>query len=318
MDTTIPLSVSVAALLGEWANWLKNLRKMSPHTLAAYQSDVQHFLAFQNNHHGKMLAVDEVDTLTVRDFRAWLAFRSTQDYEHRSTARALSVVRSFYRFLTRQGRPANAAIAVIRSPRIKVGLPRPLSVEETAYLIDDIGHLSSEPWIGSRNRALFTLLYACGLRLGEALTLKRSQVSGESDVLLVEGKGKRQRHVPLLPEARQALLDYIALCPYSLSADTPLFTGAKGGKLNPGMAQKTMRHYKRFTGLSETATPHALRHSCATHLMSNSGDLRGIQELLGHASLTTTQVYTDVDTVRLLKVYQNAHPRARKTEKPDI
>jgi integrase/recombinase XerC len=169
---------------------------------------------------------------------------------------------------------------------------------------------------------LFTLLYSCGLRLGEALSLTRKQAPLDSETLLIQGKGKRERLVPVLPIIAQALQEYIRLCPFALTPDGPLFVGAKGGKLHPGIAQKSMRNYRRAIGLPETATPHALRHSCATHLMTASGDLRGIQELLGHASLSTTQVYTDVDTARLMKVYNSAHPRAnlgvssttRKTE----
>lgn len=306
---TLPL------LLTQWIDWLQDARKMSPHTVAAYKGDIQQFLAFQNGHHGKVLSIEDLTHLTIRDFRAWLAYRSGQRYEHRSTARALSVIRSFFRFLTKHGHASNPALASIRSPRLKVGLPRPLTIDQAKSLIDDIDILEEEPWIGCRNRALFTLLYSSGLRLGEALSLTRKQAPLESDTLLIRGKGKRERMVPVLPIISQTLQEYIRLCPYVLAPDGPLFIGAKGGKLNPAIAQKSMRTYRRAIGLPETATPHALRHSCATHLMSASGDLRGIQELLGHASLSTTQVYTDVDTARLMKVYENAHPRAKKEVK---
>ena len=232
-------------------------------------------------------------------------------YGHRSTARALSAVRSFFRFLTKHGYFGNTALAHIRSPRVKVGLPRPLTVEQAKSLVDDIDISGEDFWIGCRNRALFTLLYSSGLRLGEALRLTRRQAPLASDTLLVEGKGKRERMVPILPIVGETLQEYIRLCPFVLDPDGPLFVGAKGGKLNPGIAQKSMRDYRRAIGLPETATPHALRHSCATHLMAASGDLRGIQELLGHASLSTTQVYTDVDTARLMKTYRNTHPRAK-------
>ncbi|MDF3034136.1 MAG: recombinase XerC [Alphaproteobacteria bacterium] len=304
-------------LLSQWIDWLQDARKMSPHTVAAYEGDIRQFLTFQNIHQGKNLSVEELTRLTVRDFRAWLAGRSSEGYGHRSTARALSVTRSFFRFLAKQGYAPNTALASIRSPRVKVGLPRPLSIDQAKSLVKDIDLSAEDFWIGARNRALFTLLYSAGLRLGEALNLTRKQAPLESDRLLVQGKGKRERLVPILPMISQTLQEYIRLCPFVLAPDGPLFVGAKGGRLNPGMAQKSMRDYRRAIGLPETATPHALRHSCATHLMSASGDLRGIQELLGHASLSTTQVYTDVDTVRLMKVYNSAHPRAKRTVKTE-
>lgn len=303
--------MTLPAHFTEWIDWLQDARKVSFHTVEAYKGDINQFLVFQNTHHGKDLSVEELINLSVRDFRAWLAYRSSKDYEHRSTARALSVVRSFFRYLTKHDYPVCTALASIRSPRVKVGLPRPLTVDQARSLIEDIGDLNEESWIGSRDKALFTLLYSAGLRLGEALSLTRNQTPLESETLLVQGKGKRERMVPVLPIVQQTLEDYIRLCPYVLAPDGPLFVGAKGKRLDPAIAQKSMRNYRRAIGLPESATPHALRHSCATHLMSASGDLRGIQELLGHASLATTQVYTDVDTTRLMKIYESAHPRAK-------
>ena len=307
--------MTLSELLIHWIDWLKDVRKMSSHTVAAYEADIGQFLTFQAEHQGINLTVVDLTKFTIRDFRAWLSYRAQENYEHRSTARALSVVRSFFRFLTKNGYPANTALVSVRSPRIKVGLPRPLSVDQAKTLVDDIDLTVEDPWIGFRNRALFTLLYSCGLRLGEALNLTRKQAPLTTDILLIQGKGKRERMVPVLPVIRQTLQQYIQLCPFELSMEGPLFVGAKGGKLHPGIAQKAMRMYRRAIGLPETATPHALRHSCATHLMSASGDLRGIQELLGHASLSTTQVYTDVDTARLIKVYNKAHPRAKGNRK---
>lgn len=306
--------MTLTVMITQWINWLKDARQMSLHTVEAYERDIQQFLVFQNGHQGKILTIEDLMKLTLRDFRAWLAYRSSEEYEHRSTARALSVIRSFFRFLTKHGYPPNTILAGLRSPRLKVGLPRPLSVDEARSLVDDIDILDEVPWIGCRNRALFTLLYSCGLRLGEALSLTRKQAPLDVDALLVQGKGKRQRMVPVLPVIRETLEEYIRLCPYVLAPEGPLFVGAKGKRLDPAIAQKALRTYRRAIGLPETATPHALRHSCATHLMSASGDLRGIQELLGHASLSTTQVYTDVDTARLMKVYEAAHPRAKMAE----
>lgn len=307
--------MTLPVLFAHWVQWLQDARQMSLHTVEAYEGDMRHFLAFQNGHYGETLSIEGLVNLKVRDFRAWLAHRAKEGYSHRSTARALSVVRGFFRFLTKEGHPANEALASMRSPRLKVGLPRPLTIDQARGLVDDINLLSEETWIGSRNKALFTLLYSAGLRLGEALSLSRKEAPLASDTLLVRGKGKRERIVPVLPIVAQALEDYIRLCPLALAPDGPLFVGAKGGRLHPAIAQKAMRTYRRSVGLPETATPHALRHSCATHLMGASGDLRGIQELLGHASLSTTQVYTDVDMVRLTEVYQNAHPRAKREAK---
>lgn len=303
--------MTVPVLITQWIEWLRDVRKMSRYTVSAYEGDIQQFLAFQNGHQGKDVSLEDLISLTIRDFRAWLAYRSQEGYEHRSTARSLSVIRSFYRFLTKRGFAANTALASVRSPRLKVGLPRPLSIDQAKRLIEDIDLIDEEPWIGCRNRALFTLLYSCGLRLGEALSLTRKQAPIDTDVLLVRGKGKRERMVPVLPIIGRVLEEYIHLCPYVLAPDGPLFIGARGKKLDPAIVQKSMRTYRRAVGLPETATPHALRHSCATHLMSASGDLRGVQELLGHASPSTTQVYTDVDTARLMKVYEAAHPRAK-------
>jgi integrase/recombinase XerC len=304
--------MEVSEFLSNWIDWLKDGKKVSSHTLVAYESDFHHFVSFQMEHLGKSLVLDDLVNLKIQDFRAWLAHRVSQKYDYRSTARALSVVRSFYRYLAKQNYPANTGLSSIRTPRVKLGLPRPLSVTEAKDLIQDIDLHSQEAWIGLRDRALFTLLYACGLRLGEALQLTRKQAPLECDTLRIQGKGNRERLVPILPIISQTLQEYIRLCPFVLSPDGPLFVGAKGGKLQPGVAQKTMRTYRRAVGLPETATPHALRHSCATHLMSTSGDLRGIQELLGHASLSTTQVYTDVNMARLIQIYNTAHPRAKK------
>lgn len=304
--------MEVSGLLSKWLDWLMDAKKVSSHTLAAYESDIHNFVSFQKEHLGRSLAINDLIDLKVQDFRAWLAHRVSQKYDYRSTARALSVVRSFYRFLAKQNYPVNTGLSSIRAPRVKLGLPRPLSVTEAKDLIQNIDLQSQEAWIGLRDRALFTLLYACGLRLGEALMLTRKQAPLDCDTLLIQGKGMRERLVPILPIISQTLKEYIRLCPFILAPDGPLFVGAKGGKLQPGIAQKTIRIYRRAIGLPETATPHALRHSCATHLMSTSGDLRSIQELLGHASLSTTQVYTDVNMARLIKVYNTAHPRAKK------
>lgn len=295
----------------DWKEWLQNVRRMSLHTVDAYERDLQHFLNFQTTHQGKTLSLEDFSTFSVRDFRAWLAYRNSEKYEHRSTARALSVIRNFFRFLEKNHQVFCPALANIHSPRLKVSLPRPLTVDQALELLENIDSFPKDSWIGSRDKALFTLLYACGLRLGEALGLKRKDAPSQGETLRVQGKGKKERLVPVLPIVHTTLEEYIRLCPYPLPSEGPLFIGAQGKALAPAIAQKALRLYRRTMGLPETATPHALRHSYATHLMNTSGDLRAIQELLGHASLTTTQVYTNVETTRLMKIYEKAHPRAK-------
>jgi integrase/recombinase XerC len=241
--------------------------------------------------------------------------------------RGLSVVRSFFRYLARSGRVHNAAINTVRFPKVPKSVPKALSVSDAAAVVKAVGALSRRPWLAKRDIALFTLLYGAGLRIGEALALNRGDVplpAGRSTLwragpdagddgasIVVTGKGQKQRTVPLLPVIQEAISEYLAVCPYRLERAAPLFVGARGGRLNPRVVQARMEQLRAALGLPETATPHALRHSFATHLLAAGGDLRAIQELLGHASLSTTQRYTEVDAERLIKVYRNAHPRAK-------
>jgi integrase/recombinase XerC len=256
--------------------------------------------------------LEDVLKLKRHHFRAWLSYRIDKKYDSRSTARALSVIRSFFfKYLTKNNYPTNTAFSSILSPRIKAGLPRPLSVEEAKNLIHAIGLQSEEAWIGLRDRALFTLLYACGLRLGEALLLNLKDAPLSSDILIVNGKGDKERMVPVLPIVSQTLRKYIEECPYTLSPHEPLFIGAKGGRLDPAIAQKSFRQYRKMVWLPQNCTPHALRHSFATHLLNNSGSLRAVQELLGHKSINNTLIYTEVAFDRLIDVYNRIHPRAK-------
>jgi integrase/recombinase XerC len=243
------------------------------------------------------------------DYRAYLAHRAAR-LERSSIARGLSVVRTFLRFLERRGLAASPALAVLRAPRLPQSVPKPLSVADAAEIVDAPTALVVSVWQAKRDIALLTLLYGCGLRLSEALGLKRAEAPGDNP-LTITGKGRKQRMVPVLPAVREAIVDYLAACPYALAADGPLFVGARGGPLSPRVVQRQMQALRSALGLPETATPHALRHSFATHLLGGGGDLRAIQELLGHASLSTTQRYTSVETERLLAVYEAAHPRAR-------
>ena len=228
-----------------------------------------------------------------------------------SNARALSTLRGFFRFLDRRGLASNAALAAVRTPKLPHSVPKPLSAEDAALALQRIGDLAEEPWLGKRDIAILTLFYGCGLRLSEALGLTRAEAPLEPGMLTITGKGRKTRLVPVLPAVASAIADYVATCPHRLASKGPLFVGARGGPLNPRLVQRQMQRLRALLGLPETATPHALRHSFATHLLAGGGDLRAIQELLGHASLSTTQRYTAVDSARLLGVYDQAHPRAK-------
>lgn len=303
------------ALIAVWQAQLTAERRSSAHTIAGYGRDLAVFLDFVRDHRGEQPSLDGLRRLELRDFRAFLAARSGDGLARSSLARGLSVIRGFFRFLSRRGLVDNPALTVLRGPRLPKVAPRPLTIDDAAAAIDAVdlaGSPEAEPWIMARDAAVLSLLYGCGLRLSEALGLTRGEapVPGR-EVLVITGKGRKQRLVPLLPAVIEAVAAYLAACPYRLPADGPLFVGARGGPLHPRLVQKMMEQVRRALGLPESATPHALRHSFATHLLSNGGDLRAIQELLGHASLSTTQRYTMVDLDGLMRVYDQAHPRAR-------
>ena len=302
---------AVVAAVDDWRAWLAHERRASAHTLDAYGRDLAAFLGFLTEHLGFTPGLADLEALKPVDFRAWLARRAGDGLSRTSTARAMSTIRGFFRFLDRRDLVRNAAIGSVRTPKVPKSIPKALAPEEALEMVGTADVLSDEPWIGKRDMALFTLLYGCGLRIGEALALNRGALP-EGDTMVITGKGNKQRIVPVLPVVIEAIDDYIAACPYALGGDGPLFVGARGGRLNPGVVQRQMRRLRVLLGLPETATPHALRHSFATHLLAGGVDLRTIQELLGHASLSTTQRYTDVDTERLMSVYRDAHPRAKK------
>ncbi|SDG54669.1 tyrosine recombinase XerC [Roseospirillum parvum] len=304
-----PAAPDLAPAINAWAGWLAAERRVSPHTLSAYGRDLSAFLGFLVEHLGQPPGVAELAALKPADLRAFLAARAGQGLARTSQARAMSTLRGFFRHLERQGVVSNPALATVRSPRRPSSLPRPLEEAEALETLSAAGELQDEPWLAARDIALFTLLYGAGLRLGEALALNVGQRPG-GDSMVITGKGGRQRLVPILPVVREAIAAYLAACPFALGADDPLFVGKRGGRLNPGVVQRQMRRLRALLGLPESATPHALRHSFATHLLARGGDLRTIQELLGHASLTTTQRYTQVDGSQLSAVYARTHPRA--------
>jgi integrase/recombinase XerC len=298
------------AAVALWTQWLAGERRASPHTIAAYGRDLAFFLDFLTGHLGELPSLAAVDRLVPADFRAYLARRAADDLARSSLARELSVLRGFVRFLKRRGLASNAALTALRGPKLPAGVPKPLSIEDALAAVSATGDLIPGNWQGNRDTAVLALLYGCGLRLSEALGLRRGEAPF-GDMLTVLGKGRKERLLPVLPAVRAAVADYLEACPYALDKDGPLFVGARGGPLNPRHVQRRMEALRGFLGLPQSATPHALRHSFATHLLAGGGDLRAIQELLGHASLSTTQRYTAVDTERLLAAYDAAHPRAR-------
>lgn len=302
---------ALRAAIGLWIGWLTGERRASPHTVAAYGRDLALFLDFLRGHLGEVPSLAALGKLKTADFRAFLAARAADGIERASLARALSVLRGFLRFLERRGLASTGALAALRSPKLPAAIPKPLAIEDAMATVDRAAGLSTSRWQGARDTAIFALLYGCGLRLSEALGLSRGEAP-LGEVLRVIGKGRKERLIPVLPAVRQALRDYLALCPYPLERDGPLFVGARGGPLNPRLVQRQMAALRGYLALPESASPHALRHSFATHLLGAGGDLRAIQELLGHASLSTTQRYTAVETERLLAVYDAAHPRARQ------
>ncbi|MGB8273993.1 MAG: tyrosine recombinase XerC [Alphaproteobacteria bacterium] len=309
-DLPLPVDGALADAVERWLGWLADERRASRHTVAAYRRDIHAFLRFLARHSGGEQSLRDLESLSAADFRAFLAERAASGFKRTSTARGFSVVRSFFRFLERNGLARNAAPSVLRTPKLPHAVPKPLTRADAADAAARVGDMSSKRWTGLRDVAVLTLLYGCGLRIDEALSMTRSAVPFR-DMLRISGKGGKERVVPVLPAVGEAVGRYLAVCPFTLGPDDPLFVGARGGRLQAGVVQRQMRKVRPYLGLPDTATPHALRHSFATHLLSSGADLRAIQELLGHASLTTTQRYTEVDGERLAEVYARAHPRAR-------
>lgn len=299
------------AYIREWYEWLEKERRLSPLTLPIYQRTLTQFLTFLAEHEGDLPSLGMLKNLKAPQFRAWLSHLTHEkNYAKSSIIRALAVVRSFYGFLDRRGYAHNPSIETVRSPRRPQSVPRALSQEDAKYLVGQGDALEDRPWVGKRNIALFTLLYAAGLRIGEALRLDQGDLPETGGMLLIHGKGNKQRMVPLLPIAHKALREYLDLCPYKGTSEMPLFLGIRGKRMNVSRAEVAIRDVRRSLGLPESATPHALRHSFATHLLEENADLRTIQELLGHASLSTTQKYTKVNRKRIQSVYKATHPRA--------
>lgn len=311
------LTITTPEVAAELARWLAHLaaeRRTSAKTVEAYQRDAHQFLAFLADHLGERPTLANLAALAPADVRAFMAARRGVGISSRSLMRALAGMRSFARFLERTGKGEVGALSAVRAPKVAKTLPKPLTIAAAKRIADvDLrAGEEREPWVLARDSAVLALLYGSGLRISEALGLKCKDIPapGAGDVIVVTGKGNKRRMVPVLMQVLQLIADYVALCPYDLPPEGPMFVGAKGGPLSPRIIQLAMQRLRGALGLPDTATPHALRHSFATHLLVRGGDLRAIQELLGHASLSTTQIYTGIDSERLLDVYKNAHPRA--------
>jgi integrase/recombinase XerC len=310
MSSASALSDGAVQLLHDWLAQLGSVRGASQRTLTAYRRDVSGYLGFLAGHWGGPAGASALAAVSTSDLRAWMAHERGRGLSTRSLSRALSAVKSFHFWLAEaRGLPAPAVTAT-RGPRVKPRLPRPVAPDAARALIATIEAQTLERWMQARDAAVATLLYGCGLRISEALGLREADAP-LPDMLRIRGKGGRERLVPVLPVARAAVEHYRALVPFPPDPGAALFRGARGGPLNPRHVQKVVAAARMQLGLPATATPHAFRHSFATHLLEAGGDLRTIQELLGHASLATTQVYTGIDQARLMEVYAAAHPKAR-------
>lgn len=311
---SLAISPALRDALARWLDHLAALDDASPHTIEAYRADVAEFVDFLGQHHGGAAGMDQLRAVETRDMRAWMARARAQGRSARSLARALSAIRGFARWQAeRSGDWEPTAILSARAPRYARPLPRPLDEEAARAVTEQISDDKAEAWVRARDTAVATLLYGGGLRISEALGLTGRDAGTATTAgatLRITGKGGKERIVPVIPAAAEAVATYLRLCPWPVEPDAALFRGARGGALNPRIIAKAMEGVRLRLGLPATATPHALRHSFATHLLARGGDLRAIQELLGHANLSTTQVYTGVDAARLMESYRAAHPRA--------
>lgn len=308
LDFTL-VEAELEQVVQDWLNMLQSARRVSPHTLRAYTHEMATFLGFLTQHLGHACGIHDLKRMETRDFRAYLASRRTTGVSPATIARALSALKAFFRYLKKQDLVHNDALSLVRAPKAPKRVPRPIEETKAKEVLDEASIMHETPWIAARDTAVIALLYGCGLRLSEGLSLTYADVPLK-DTLRIMGKGGKERIVPVLPAVREAVAEYTKLLPFALERKDALFRGARGGPLNPRQVQGLMQHIRGRLGLDDSATPHALRHSFATHLLSAGGDLRAIQSLLGHASLSTTQIYTKVDASRLMDVYGKTHRRA--------
>jgi integrase/recombinase XerC len=309
----LPAAPDLAGAAAAWLQHLAHERRLSPRTIEAYGRDARQYLSFLEKRFGAPPAISDFTDCAPGDLRAFLAQRRADGVEGRSLQRALSALKSLARHIAREGGQTAAALGAVRAPKVGRRLPRPLSAPDAKAMTTTALREGEarDPWVLARDAAVLALCYGAGLRISEALSIRSAEAPvGETDAVTIVGKGQKSRSAPIIAPVRKAIEDYLALCPYALKPAGPLFVGAKGGPLSPRIVQLAMERMRGALGLPETATPHALRHSFATHLLARGGDLRTIQDLLGHVSLSTTQVYTGVDSARLLAAYRSAHPRA--------
>ena len=295
----------MSASIEKYRSFLADNRRKSDHTVRAYITAAQRFTDFLSTHYGKLCDTKMLGSLKSTDIRSYLAMRRGEGLTNRSTARELSAIKAYLRFALGE----DAALPIMRAPKVPQSVPRPLSPEDAVNLADDIAQSATKDWTGARDWAVLLMLYGCGLRISEATGL-RGDILPLGESIRVTGKRSKVRIIPIIEPVRTAIENYIELCPYDITRDTPLFRGARGGTLSPAIIRRAVQGARKRLGLPDNATPHALRHSFATHLLAGGADLRSLQELLGHASLSSTQVYTAVDTAMLLDEYENAHPRA--------
>jgi integrase/recombinase XerC len=307
---TLALADDLIDAIARWEKWLRLEKRAATHTQTSYRFDLDNLFRFIGQHRGRQINLALLAELQLSDFRSWLAYNATENRQASSRARAVAGVRNFFRWLDKSGQLHNNAIELLRLPKTSQRLPRPVTETQAENIMALANDDVREDWVGLRDEALFTLLYGAGLRISEALGLTHADLH-QQDRLAITGKGNKQRIVPMLPAVRQILDKYLAACPFTAEPNSWIFLGVRGEVLNPAVAQRHLRSVRRKLNLPDSVTPHALRHSFATHLLASGADLRSLQELLGHSSLSTTQLYTQVDAQQLVKAYKAAHPRAR-------
>ena len=302
--------INLDELISQWSAELSNMNR-SPNTVKAYLQDFFDFKKFYEDYQNKSLTIEVFKVITPQDIRGWLLYQRKQEKNTRSSIRSIAGVRNFANFLQQKQLIVDHAFFHSKRPKSQKTLPRPVSINQALEITSSIQNMEDIPWVGLRNQALMQLLYNTGMRISEALNLNQKDLQSDRFITVV-GKGQKTRQVPIINSVKELLVNYLKIQPFPNESDAPLFYGEKGKRLQQAIAQKALRDFRRMYGLPESLTPHALRHSCATHLMQSSHDLRGIQELLGHASLSSTQVYTQIDEFSMMKTYKSAHPRSRK------
>ena len=294
-----------------WINYLSNIKKLSHNSVISYKNDLSKFFMFFQDYIEKNIGLKEIESIKISEFRSFLTYRRNSEISSNSIARNISALKSFFRFLIKNNKIKESSVFNLKSPKLKKSLPRPINVDLAIQVIKQAEEIEDEKWIGLRNKAILILLYGCGLRISEALSLNYDDVQNE-DHILIKGKGEKERIVPMMPYIKKGIENYLEACPKEIISGEALFIGKRFSRLSPRIIQYALEKIRTALSLPETATPHALRHSFATHLLDSGGDLRTIQELLGHSSLSTTQKYTKVETSKLLDIYKKSHPLAKK------